>query len=190
MQLDLYCQQWDNGTKSAMSRHIYHYLTGFYQGQKTLMVQRSKVASKPLPDNKTQEEKANEEINLINALNPRDTGLVAGWPPQSPNPLLDTPEIGSREPTAPPLYDEGRVSPSKTHQGTQVNIPIQSKTLPFQAISYKRSKSGRPAHWPLLGPYSVFHFRLTELEKFQLLIQRGASEIGRFYHNPFLPLII
>ena len=119
MQLDLYCQQWDNGTKSAMSRHIYHYLTGFYQGQKTLMVQRSKVASKPLPDNKTQEEKANEEINLINALNPRDTGLVAGWPPQSPNPLLDTPEIGSREPTAPPLYDEGRVSPSKTHQGTQ-----------------------------------------------------------------------
>ena len=43
-----------------------------------MMVQRSKVASKPLPDNKTQEEKANEEINLINALNPRDTGLVAG----------------------------------------------------------------------------------------------------------------
>ena len=37
-----------------------------------------KVASKPFPDTSTQEEKENEEISLINVLNPGDTGLAAG----------------------------------------------------------------------------------------------------------------
>ena len=32
------------------------------------------MASKPLPDSKTQEERENKEINLINALNPGDRG--------------------------------------------------------------------------------------------------------------------
>lgn len=38
------------------------------------------MASKPLPDSKTQEDKENEKISLINALNPGDTVLVAGRP--------------------------------------------------------------------------------------------------------------
>lgn len=34
-----------------------------------------------------------------------------------PHLLLDTPEIGLTGTTAPPLYDEGMVSPSKTWEG-------------------------------------------------------------------------
>ena len=71
------------------------------------------------PDSRMQEEMENEEISLINALNPGDAGLVAGRPPLSPLPLLHTPEIRSTEPMAPPLCDEGRISPSKTHQGAR-----------------------------------------------------------------------
>ena len=112
MQLELYCQwfgKWDE----------IHYVKAFIllpnrvsPGTKNrLMVQRKEVASKPLPASRTQEEKENEEISLVNALNPGHTGLVAGRPPQSLPPLLDTPETGTREPIALPLYDEGGVSP-------------------------------------------------------------------------------
>lgn len=55
-------------------------------------------------------------MNFIYALY---AGLVAGAPPKSPPSLLNTPEIGSREPMTPPLYEKRRVSPSKTHLGTQ-----------------------------------------------------------------------
>ena len=67
------------------------------------MVPRREGASKPLPEIKTQEENENEKISLINALNPGDTGLVAGGSPPSPPSLLVTPEIGPRKPKVPPL---------------------------------------------------------------------------------------
>lgn len=43
-----------------------------------LMIQRRKLSSKLLPDSKTQEEKANEEISFFNALNAGDLGLATG----------------------------------------------------------------------------------------------------------------
>lgn len=75
------------------------------------MVQRKEVASKPLPDSRTQEEKENEEISLINTLNPGDARLVAERHSPSLPLLLAIPEIGSIEPMALPLYDKGRISP-------------------------------------------------------------------------------
>ena len=69
------------------------------------------MASKLLPDSKTQEEKKNEEMSLINALNLGNTGLAAGRFPPPPPLLLDTPEIEPRGLTVPPLYDEGMIYP-------------------------------------------------------------------------------
>ena len=77
------------------------------------------LTSNPLPDSKTQEEKENEKMSLFNALNPGDRGLAAERFLPPPPLLLDTPEIGPRGVTAPPLYDKGMVSPLKIHQGTQ-----------------------------------------------------------------------
>ena len=75
-----------------------------------IMVQRRKRDFKPLPDS-TQEEKENEEIGLISALNPRDIRFLA--PPPLLPPLLVIPEVGPTEKMAPPLYDEGWVSPQR-----------------------------------------------------------------------------
>ena len=58
-------------------------------------------------------------MSPFNALNPWDGGLAAGRLYQSPLQLLDTPEIESRGSTAPPLSEEGMVSPLRTHQDTQ-----------------------------------------------------------------------
>ena len=83
-----------------------------------VMVQRREGTSKPPHDSKTQEEEENEELSLVNALNPGEARLAAGRPALTPPPLLAIPELGPREPTGPPLYDKEQVSPSKTHQGT------------------------------------------------------------------------
>ena len=64
--------------KSVMSMHLCHCIIGFSLGQNHLIVQRREVASKPLPYGKTQEERENEEINLINILNPGERRLVVG----------------------------------------------------------------------------------------------------------------
>ena len=75
------------------------------------MMQRRELASKPLPDGKTQEEKGNEEMSPFNILNQGDIGLAAGRFPPSPPPLLHTPEIGPRRAPAPILSDERIISP-------------------------------------------------------------------------------
>ena len=75
MQLEQHCQwldKWDE----------IHYVNAFMLlhnkvlpwTENCLMVQRRELASKPLPDSKIQEEKHNEELSLVNALNPEDTG--------------------------------------------------------------------------------------------------------------------
>ena len=68
-----------------------------------MIVQRKQGTSNPLPNSKAQEEKENEEICFMNALNPGDTGLVEGGPPLSKSPQLATPGIEPRESTAPLL---------------------------------------------------------------------------------------
>ena len=55
----------------------------------------------------------------------------------------------------------------------------------MEAVIYRGSKLARPACWLLLGPDSVLHFRLTELEEFQPLFykedpQRMADLITYF----------
>ena len=72
-----------------------------------LMVQRREGALKPLPDGKTWEEMENEEINFINVLDPRDPELMSGGASLLPSPLQAVPEVETREPMAPPLYDKG-----------------------------------------------------------------------------------
>ena len=66
-----------------------------------LMMQSREVASKRLPNSKTQEEKENE-MSLFNALFPGDEELAAWRLPPSALLLPDTPEIEPREATAPP----------------------------------------------------------------------------------------
>lgn len=67
-----------------------------------LIVQSREEAAKPVPESKTQEEKESREINLINPLNPGDSGFAAGGPlPPSPLPLVN-PEIGPIEATDSP----------------------------------------------------------------------------------------
>ena len=173
MRLEQYCQQlhkWDkiHYGKAFMSLHS----KVSPETEVCLLVQRWEGALEPLPDNKTREEKENEEISLINALNPRDTMFVAGGPPQSPSPLQATPEIGPREPMAPLLYDKGRISPQRPIRAPiwPGNLPIWSKAISFEAIPYRRNNPGRPAHWQLLSPYSISHSRITSLEEFQALI--------------------
>ena len=61
----------------------------------------------------------NEEINLINALNPGHSSLVAEEPPPSPLLPLAPSGIGPTEPMAPPLYYKRQVYSLKTHQGTE-----------------------------------------------------------------------
>ena len=58
-------------------------------------------------------------MGLINALNSKHTSFMAGSLPLLSSPLQATHEVGPEEPITTPLYDEGWVSPSKTHQGTQ-----------------------------------------------------------------------
>ena len=68
MRLKQYCR------RRELSEEL-HYLNAFIilhnslmpETEKRVMVQKEKVVSKPLPDSRTQEEKDNEEINLINA---------------------------------------------------------------------------------------------------------------------------
>ena len=88
MQLEQYCQwldKWDeiHYVKEFVSLHNRDQGPLFLSpGTKNhLMVQRREVASKPLPDSKSQEEEKSEEISLNNALNPVDMGLAAGRPP-------------------------------------------------------------------------------------------------------------
>ena len=101
------------------------------------MVQRRERVLKPLPDSKTQEEKENEETGFINVLNPGNTGLVAGGPPPSPPSPLATPQIGPREPMAPPLYDEGWISPSNTHLDTPF---VQGASLSRARIKHQNKQ--------------------------------------------------
>lgn len=70
-----------------------------------VMVQRREGVLKPLPDS-IHEEKKNEEISFINALNSRDTRFIAGETPPLSSPLQAAPEIEPKEAMAPPLYDE------------------------------------------------------------------------------------
>ena len=57
-------------------------------------------------------------MSLFNALNPGDARLAAGRFSLQQGPLLDALEIGPRGMTAPPLYEEGMVSPLKAQHGT------------------------------------------------------------------------
>ena len=135
------------------------------------MAQRREMASKHIPKSKTQEEKENEEISLVNVLNQGAIGLVAGRPPQSSPSPLATPGVGPTESMALPLaLWQGTGLHLKNPSGYPIwprTLLIWSKTLPFEAIFYKWSKSERPPHWLLWGLYSVFHFILTELEEIQ-----------------------
>ena len=78
-QLKQYCQQldrWDEirYVNTFMSLHNRISL----RMENHLLVQgREEEASNPLPDSKAQEEKENEEANLIDALNPRDSGAFS-----------------------------------------------------------------------------------------------------------------
>ena len=152
------------------------------------MVQRREGALKPLPDS-TQEEKENKEIGLMHALNSGDTRFIAAGPPRSPFPLQATPKIELKEAMAPPQYDEGWVSPSKNCQGTQlVQGASLSQARHFPLRQYPTggvTQEGQPTGYLLLGPYSILHFRLAELEEFQPLVWGGSSENGRSYSLHF-----
>ena len=142
--------------------------------QVQLMLQRREGALKPLPDS-TQEEREKEKTDLINAVNSRDTMFVAGGPFLSSFPPQVTPEIEPKEVMVPLPIGKNMgllLEDPPGHPIWPQSLPIQSKAVSFEAISYRRIKSGRPASWLLLGPYSIVHFRVTELEEFQLLIQR------------------
>lgn len=83
MWLEWYCQQlhkWDkiHYGKAFISLHS----RVSPETEVCLLVQRREGTLEPLPNSQTREEK-NEEINLINALNPRDTMFIAGGPPPS-----------------------------------------------------------------------------------------------------------
>ena len=136
-----------------------------------LLVQRWEGALEPLPDNKKREEKENEEISLINALNPRDTMFVAGGPPQSPSPLQATPEIGPREPMAPPLYEKGQVSPTKTcqdaHFDTEASLS-EGRQFPLrQYLTGRVTQGAQPTGYDWA---STSFSTITELEEFQPFI--------------------
>ena len=110
MRLKQYCRRWE------LSEEL-HYLNAFIilhnslmpETEKRVMVQKEKVVSKPLPDSRTQEEKDNEEINLINALNPGNEPSPGGGtsvvslpspgvgPAAAPSPLQVT-EVSSTGP--------------------------------------------------------------------------------------------
>ena len=112
MRLKQYCRRWE------LSEEL-HYLNAFIilhnslmpETEKRVMVQKEKVVSKPLPDSRTQEEKDNEEINLINALNPGNepspgggTSVVLlpspGVGPASAPSLLQVTEVSSTGPVS------------------------------------------------------------------------------------------
>ena len=110
MRLKQYCR------RRELSEEL-HYLNAFIilhnslmpETEKRVMVQKEKVVSKPLPDSRTQEEKDNEEINLINALNPGNEPSPGGGtsvvllpspgvgPAAAPSPLQVT-EVSSTGP--------------------------------------------------------------------------------------------
>ena len=93
-----------------------------------LMIQRRELASKPLPNSKTQEEKENEEVGLFNGLNPGNPGLAAGRFFPVTTMLLGTPIIGPRGVTVQSLCNEGMVSPMIDLSGH----PICPGTLPIK----------------------------------------------------------
>ena len=79
MQLEQYCQHLDKGNEICyVKAFVSLYSRILSEKENCLMGQKREVASKPLPDGKTQEEGENEDINLINILNPGDQVLVAG----------------------------------------------------------------------------------------------------------------
>ena len=107
------------------------------------------MASKHIPKSKTQEEKENEEISLVNVLNQGAIGLVAGRPPQSSPSPLATPGVGPTESMALPLaLWQGTGLRLKNPSGYPIwleNLPVWSKAVPFEAISYRCSNSeGQP----------------------------------------------
>ena len=118
-QLEQCCQQLDRWDEIHYVNVFVLYNRVLPGTENCLMVQRREEASKPFLDSKTQEERENKEINLINILNPGDPGLVAGGAFSPPSPSQAAPEVGIKEPMAPPQCDEGWVSLSKTHHGTQ-----------------------------------------------------------------------
>ena len=70
-QLEQYCQWLDKRDEiHYVNAFILLYSTVLSGTENCLMVQRREVASKSLPYGKTQEERENEEINLVNTLNP------------------------------------------------------------------------------------------------------------------------
>ena len=120
MHLEQYCQwldKWDEICYINAFISLYNRVLSGTENH--LMVQRREVALKPPPDGKTQGGREDEELHLINVLSPDDTGFVAGGSSSPPPPSQTAHEGETTEPTAPPLYDEGCVSPSKTHQSTQ-----------------------------------------------------------------------
>ena len=135
----------------------------------------------------------NEEVSLINALNPGDAGFVAGRPPLSPLPLLHTPEIGPRR-AQPQSCLMKELSPLEDLEGHTIqpgSFPIWSRTIPFEAILYRQNKPGKPACWLLLC--SIVHFRFTGwkksipsyreiLKKYQV---NNNLKNGRCYHLHF-----
>lgn len=97
VQLALFCQwsgKWDEIPYVQAFSMSLHNKDLTKKGNK-LNMHRRELASKPLPDIKTQEELKNE-ISLFNSLNPGDPRLAARRFPLPPPLLLDTLEIGSR----------------------------------------------------------------------------------------------
>lgn len=109
---------------------------------------------------KTQEEMEEEEINLINALNPGDSGLATKGPAPSPPIPPATPGIDPRDATA--CLPSNRPPPWKktcpVHTLWPGSLPTPSKAAPPEAVPVGRAKSGRPARQLLLGPDSILHF--------------------------------
>ena len=145
-----------------------------------MTVQRRKEALK-VCWSKIQEEKKNEEISLIKALNPRNTRFVAVGPPPSPPPRLATREVSPTEPKAPPCVTRDVSLPQRLVRAPNLarKHPYPEQGSSFEAISQKQSKPRGPARELLLGSYSIFHFRLTELEEVHPLVQGGSSENDR-----------
>ena len=150
------------------------------------MTQRRELTSKPLPDNKTQEDKINEEDHLFNEVNQGDVRLGAGrfLPPKS---HCQIPPKWPRGATVPTLYEKNHV-PLEDPEGHPIQpgkILTQSRTILYKAIPSMWNKLRRPVCWILLSLYSIFYFRFTKLEEFQPFIQGEFLENGRSYHLYF-----
>ena len=91
---------WPNGTKSIMSMHLCHCVIGFHQRQRTAWWYREGKRPQNLSLTVGHRKKRRTRRCLINALNPGNSGLVAGGPPLSPPPLPASPEVGPNRSTS------------------------------------------------------------------------------------------